>query len=140
MVLHFRYYKFACGVCGKIYKRSLSPFLLGTGRRKCSKCGAVSRDGFREWPELTKMQKFEYVFPTTLLGYFIGVIVVLLFPVFMDLSSSQEKVLMLEIVILFMVMPWVPYFIGRVNRIRESIARLERHKVFGDTDEFILSA
>lgn len=43
-------------------------------------------------------------------------------------------------VILFMVLPWAPYFIGRASRIGESVARLERHKVFGDTDEFMLSA
>jgi len=139
-MLHFRYYKFVCGVCREVYKRSLSPFLLSTGQRRCPKCGAVFKDGFREWPELTKMQKFEYVFPTTVLGYFIGVIVVLLFVIFMDVSSSQEKLFMSEMVILLMMMPWVPYFSGRVKSIRESVARLERHKVFGDTDEFILSA
>jgi hypothetical protein len=45
-LLRFRHDKFACGVYRRIYKRSLSPFLIGTGRRKCPKCNAVPNDGF----------------------------------------------------------------------------------------------
>jgi hypothetical protein len=99
----------------------------------------VFNDGSYEWPELTKMQKFEYIFPATVLGYLGGVIIVFAFILSAD-WSSREKLFMSEMITLLMVMPWAPYFIGRLNRIRESVARLERHKVYGDTDEFILSA
>jgi hypothetical protein len=139
MLFHFRYYRFICKACGKTYARSLSPFLLGTGRRKCPKCGAVFCDGFREWPELGKIQRFEYVFPTTVLGYFGGIIVVLIAVLFME-SQVDDRLFMSEMVFLLMIMPWAPYFMGRAKRIRESIARFERHRVFGDTDESILSA
>ena len=52
----------------------------------------------------------------------------------MDLPP-QVKLFMWELVILFVFLPWVPYLIGRAT-----VARLERHRVFGDTDEFILLA
>jgi hypothetical protein len=95
--------------------------------------------GFGEWPRLSKVRRFEYLFPTAVLGHFDGALLVLVLVAVMDLPS-QVKLFMWEMVILFMVLPWAPYFIGGASRIGESVARLERHKVFGDTDEFILSA
>ena len=138
-LLYFKTYRFYCPLCGKAYARSVSPLLLGKGRRKCPKCGGVFNDGAREWWELTRMQGFEYVFPATVLGYLGGVVVVVAFIWSTD-WSPREKLFMSEMIALLMVMPWAPYFIGLAKRVRESVARLGRHKVFGDTDEFILSA
>src|SRR3974390_1334662 len=131
-LLYFKTYRFYCPLCGKAYARSVSPLLLGTGRRKC-------QDGAREWWELTRMQRFEYVFPATVLGYLGGVVVVVAFILSTD-WSPREKVFMADMIALLMVIPLAPYFIGLAKRVRESVARLGRHKVFGDTDEFILSA
>jgi hypothetical protein len=72
------------------------------------------------------------------LGYFGGVAATVVVMFFME-SGSRERVFYVEMILLFMCLPWMPYFIGRARRVRESTERLERHKVFGDTDGFILS-
>jgi hypothetical protein len=84
------------------------------------------------------MQRIEYFAPTTVLGYFGGVLATMI-GIFLLEAGSQERIFYLEMIALFMLLPWLPYFIGRARRMTESTERLERHKVFGDTDEFILS-
>jgi hypothetical protein len=68
----WRYFKFFCTNCKQVYLRSLSPFQLGSGKRRCPKCAMISNDGSREWPELRPIQKFEYAFSTMFLGYMGG--------------------------------------------------------------------
>ena len=63
-------YPFECAACGRVYARSISPFLLGTGRRRCKKCQEVFADGSREWRELSRFEKFKYLFPALALGWF----------------------------------------------------------------------
>jgi hypothetical protein len=137
-MLYIRYYNFSCSHCGRGYGGSLSPFQLGTGRRRCKNCNTVFNDGSREWPELTKMQKFEYVFPTTVLGY-MGAFLIVIGTAYWIGSDLHEKLFLVELMLFLMGLPWVPYFIGRARRIRQSVERFERHRVFGDTEEFILS-
>jgi hypothetical protein len=137
-VLYIRFYQFSCQACGKQYKTSLSPFPLGTGRRRCKNCSTVFNDGSREWAELSGMQKFEYIFPTTVLGYF-GAFILVLSAAYWIGTDAREKLFLVEMMILLMGFPWIPYFMIRAKEIRASRERHERHKVFGDTDEFILS-
>jgi hypothetical protein len=138
LFLHLRFYRFHCPVCKRRYLMSVSPVLLGTGRRRCEKCQSVFNDGSHEWPELSGQQKFEYVAPTTVLGYFGGVVLTFV-AIFILEPGTRERIFYTEMILLFMCLPWVPYFVGRARRVRESTDRLDRHKVFGDTDEFILS-
>jgi hypothetical protein len=137
-LLYVRYYRFYCQACGKKYTSSLSPLQLGTGRRRCQKCAAVFNDGSREWSQLSGMQKFEYIFPTMVLGYLCAFALVI-GTAFWIGGDGKEKLFLVELMVLLMGFPWIPYFLIRAKRISESRERHERHKVFGDTDEFILS-
>ena len=133
-----RYYSFSCTACGRHYAEKLSPVLLGTGKRRCKKCGAVFRDGCKEWPQLEGSQKFQYFFPTMVLGFF-GAGVVLPLAVAWLIRDQPEVVLPMGVIaFLTFALPWIPYFLLQWRHIPKSRARYERHRVFGDTDEFVL--
>jgi hypothetical protein len=133
----WRYYTFSCTNCRKAYLRSLSPFQLGTGKRRCQACATVFHDGSREWPELRPMQKFEYVFPTMVLGYF-GALMVTVGYAFYVAADSQELGLMLGVLALCMMVPWIPYFLKRRDAIRSSRERFVRRQLLGSSEDVIL--
>ena len=137
-MLYFRYYSFRCAACGRKYTDSLSPFLLGTGRRKCKRCDTVFADGSREWPELSRGERFEYLFPVMVLA-FLGAAVLVTAVACLDGVDWEERLREMGAVAAVMVAPWAPYFLWRAHLIRKSKERFERHRLFGDTDEFILS-
>jgi predicted RNA-binding Zn-ribbon protein involved in translation (DUF1610 family) len=137
-VVILRYYTFNCPACGKEYANRLSSVLLGTGKRKCKKCGAVFLDGCKEWPELSGSQKFQYFFPTVVLGFVTGGVLVGAFAIFTFGDDLRMGFFMSGVVLSMFAMPWVPYFLLQRRHIPESRERYERHKVFGDTDEFVL--
>ena len=131
------YYTFSCTSCGKIYLKSLSPLPLGTGKRRCQAYAAVFQDAAREWPELRSMQKFEYVFPTMVLGYF-GAMIVIIGYAFYVATDSRELNLMLGVLALCMLLPWVPYFLRRRDAIRASKERFLRRELLGSNEDVIL--
>jgi hypothetical protein len=67
---HYRY-EFFCPKCGKRIAIALSAFILGPGWRRCRKCGEVIRDGSREWDELARRNRLEYLLSDAMLHYFI---------------------------------------------------------------------
>jgi hypothetical protein len=119
--------------------RSLSPFQLGTGKRRCQNCTVVFADDSREWPELKGMQKFEYIWPTMVLGYFGAMIVIIGFAIYAA-ADLRELDLMLGVLGLCMLLPWVPYFLRRRDAIRASKERFARRQVLGAAGDEILPA
>ncbi len=131
------YTNFCCPDCWQPYMSSLSPLHLGTGRRRCPNCGAIFCDGSREWPELTRMERFEYVFPATVL-VFTSVAVILMVVALVVSNSLREWDLMAGVVSFTMVLPWLPYFLSRRTQIVESKERYARKLALGGSDELIL--
>ena len=138
-MLHIRYYSFSCTACGRKYTDSLSPFLLGTGRRRCKKCNNVFSDGSREWPQLKRGERFEYLFPVMALAG-LGAAVLILGVAYLDGLDWEERFREMGAVAAVMVVPWTPYFMWRWHLIRKSKERFARRQIFGETDEFILPA
>jgi hypothetical protein len=136
--MYIRYYYFRCSACSRKYTTSLSPILLGTGRRRCKKCNNVFADGTCEWPQMSVRDKFHFLFPfMVLIG--IGLVTIILGAAFYIFENwNGRKELLSAAAILFA--PLVLYFLWRGHLIRESTERFARHQAFGDTEEFILSA
>ena len=83
------------------------------------------------------MQKFEYVCPTMVLGYFGGLAVVIGFA-FFAAADSRELELMLGVLALCMMLPWTPYFLSRRDAIRSSNERFLRRQTLGSSEGLIL--
>lgn len=136
-MLVWRSYQFRCPHCAKVYKRSLTPLQLGTGKRRCQHCATVFDDGSKEWPDLLPIKKFEYIFPTMTLGYFGGLAIVIGYALVIA-ADLRELDLMMGVLVLCMILPWLPYFLSRLSEIRRSKDRFERRAKFGMTEELIL--
>jgi hypothetical protein len=128
---------FYCPECRQEYARSIIPFQPGSGLRRCPQCTAVNRDASREWPELKKIGKFEFLFPTTVLGY-MGAVIVTLIIVIPQMSDGAERNSTLGVVALLMLLPWVPYFLKRQRAIKGSVARFAQRTVLQEGVEIIL--
>ena len=133
----WRWYIYTCPICRKTYQRSLSPFQLGSGKRRCPNCTSVFDDGTKEWPELLPMKKFEYVCPTMVTGYFGGAAIVIGYAFFAAVNS-RELNLMLGVLLLCMILPWIPYFLSRRDAIRSFRERFVRRQSLGDGQDVIL--
>src|SRR5258708_7291898 len=118
-----RRYIFYCPECRKEYARSLSPFQRGSGLGRCLHCTAVDRDASREWPELKKIEKFEFLFPTAALGYRVAVIVTWII-VIPQMSDGAERNSTLDVVA--RLLPWIPYFLKRQSANEDSVARFAK--------------
>ena len=138
MAFGYVYYRFRCGVCTREYTNRLSPILLGTGRRRCKGCGSVFPDGCKEWPELTRGERFRYFLPPTVLGFVLGAVIVALASIL--ISPDDVGMALGGILFLIFVLPWLPYFLLQWRYIPKSRDRYARRLVMGNGDEFILSA
>ena len=85
------------------------------------------------------MQKFEYICPTMVLGYFGGLVVVI-GVAFFAAVDLRELELMLGVLTLCMILPWIPYFLSRRDLIRSSKERFVRRQTFGSSEDLILPA
>jgi hypothetical protein len=85
------------------------------------------------------MQKFEYICPTMVLGYFGGLVIVIGFALFAA-ADSRELELMLGVLALCMILPWTPYFLSRRDSVRSSKERFARRQTFGSNEDLILPA
>ena len=132
-----RRYIFYCPECRKEYARSISPFQLGSGLRRCPHCTAVNRDASREWPEWKKIEKFEFLFPTAVLGY-MGAVIATLIMVIPQMSDGAERNSTRGVVALLMLLPWVPYFLKRQRAIKDSVARFAKRTALQEGVEIIL--
>ena len=135
-----RNFKFHCPACRRIYARSLTPVQLGTGRRRCMGCGNTFRDGSQEWPQLGGWERFQYLFPIMIPVWIATVVgaVILYWAPWPDSIRGRE--LYVAQFLAAVVVPWVPFYLWRAHLISKSVERFERQRVFGDTDESILSA
>jgi hypothetical protein len=139
VLLVWRSYKFSCSSCRRIYATKFSPVLLGTGRRRCKACGTVFHDGCKEWPELTGQQKFQYFFPITVLACFLAAVAVALASVVIFHDEMSIGLELATFVFLIVMLPWVPYVVLQWRQISVSQARFAWRRVFGETDESVLS-
>jgi hypothetical protein len=133
------FYSFICGNCGAQYATSLSPFLLGSGRRRCKWCDTVFADGSEEWPQLKPDERFEYLFPTTVLGYVGGAALTVIL-VFFSAGNLQDKLTFEVASAIVMFTPCLPYFLWRWYEVRKSRHRHEQHLLSDGTDQSILRA
>jgi hypothetical protein len=95
-------------------------------------------DGCKEWPELTAAQKFQYFFPTVVLGFVLGAILMGIFAILGFREDLGLGLVMGAVAFGMFALPWVPYLLLQWRHIPASRERYERHRVFGDTEEFIL--
>ena len=54
-----------CLQCGTVFAQTLArePIWLGTGSRRCKKCGAAIPDGSKEWPQLSSAEAWSFFIP-----------------------------------------------------------------------------
>lgn len=106
----FRWHSFVCPKCDATYQRSLSPYPLGPGMRRCERCFQEIRDGSREWPELEPVEKFKFLFPMTVIGWRAGTVVVGIGRVLASWPDEHAAGIGL-FSFGFFALPWVPYFV-----------------------------
>jgi hypothetical protein len=124
--------------CGNRFGEKLSPVLLGSGKRLCKKCGAVFREGCKEWTQRNGSEKNQHFFSTMVLG-FSGAASVLPVVATRYVRDPLEVALPMAVIIfLIFTLPWIPPFLLEWLHIPRSRVRCERHRIFGDTDGFIL--
>jgi hypothetical protein len=99
---------------------------LGTGWRRCKKCGEVTRDGSREWDELEHSNKLEYLFPGALRHYVI-LLVLISAIIAMKFDNVQEAQTTIVWMVLMSAIIWLPGVLLRLRRIRESRERFITH-------------
>jgi hypothetical protein len=60
-----QWWKHCCSRCGNVYAQTLAqkPIWLGTGSRRCKKCGTAFSDGSKEWPQLSSAERWSFVIP-----------------------------------------------------------------------------
>lgn len=119
-MLLIRTYEFFCPNCNQRFARSLSPMLLGPGRRKCRHCGLLFADGSQEWPALSSSDKFRFLFPVTILGGILGVIG---FAVASRYAVNDEDNWIRWLTLEIMAAPFVPYFLLRWFQVHRSRRR-----------------
>ena len=120
----FRWYHFTCPACGEDFARSLSPYLLGPGTRTCERCLQLTADGSREWPELGRAQKIEFLFPVTVIGWLGAAVVVGIAGVVIGWPDLEQSIGIGLIGFLFFALPWMPYFLRRWHQVRQSRQRM----------------
>jgi hypothetical protein len=122
---HYRY-EFFCPKCGKRFSMTMSLFLLGPGWRRCKKCGEVVRDGSREWDELQRWEKLDYVLPSSMRHYLI--VLVLISAIIMIASDSWRNALpTVGWMIVTSIIIWLPVLLLKSRRVRESRERFALH-------------
>jgi len=84
-------------------------------------------------------QKLEFFFPMMVLGWLTGILLTVLEMLFSN-SAWPDRFRDASGFLEFFIAPLVPYFLWRWHSIRNSKERFARHRIFGDTDEFILPA
>jgi hypothetical protein len=97
----------------------------------------VFGDDSRQWPEHKGIEKFEFLLPTTVLGY-LGVVLATMIVVIPQMADAGERNLELGVIALSMLLPWAPCFLRRQIEIRNLIARFERRKSLQEGIQIIL--
>ncbi len=122
---HYRY-EFFCPKCGTRFSMTMSPFLLGPGWRRCKKCGEVVRDGSREWDELHRWERLEYVAPSAMRHYLILLvlisgIIVIASDGWRDARTTVSWMVVTSAII------WLPGLLLKSRKVRESRERFVLH-------------
>jgi hypothetical protein len=133
-----RYYSFKCPRCGQEYTNRMSRILLGTGKRRCRTCEEVFNDGCKEWPELTRSEKFDYFLPTTTLGFVAGALIMAAIAIYISKDDLTSAFSIAGFILLMFAAPWIPFFLLQWRHVPKSKARFERRRAFGNSDEFVL--
>lgn len=130
-----RWTVYKCPLCRKIFKIAWGPesVLLGPGQRVCNGCGAVFEDGSREWPNLTRGEKQQYLFPVSVIGVFGGLLVVcivtLLFPFVLPDAGGSVNWKVAAAFAIFAVVLFGFWFLSRCLEISRSRGRHRQFEV-----------
>src|SRR5260370_38857313 len=122
---HYHYDRF-CSKCGGRITIALSAFRLGTGWRRCRKCGEVTRDGSREWDELTRGEKAEYMWPQAMRHYF-ALFVLVAVIIAAKSGNWHDSRVALTWMSLASIILWMPGLFLRCIRMQESRKRFARY-------------
>lgn len=117
----WQWYRFTCPHCGGDLGKSLSAVRAGTGKEVCLYCWK-EYVGSKEWPQMSLADKFDLLFPPTVLIY-IGVALILAISGVMAGYDSHEKLFLGFMGFSLFALPWVPYFVKRYRQIVRSKPR-----------------
>jgi hypothetical protein len=117
----WQWHHFACPHCGGDLGKSLSAISVGPSRRVCPSCWKEYL-GPGEWPQLSFGERFDYLFPMTVLMY-LGLAVVLVVTGAISGDDSHEKLFLGSVAFALFFIPWLPYFAKRFLEITRSKAR-----------------
>lgn len=88
-LLRFRYDNLPAACAGE-FTRGRARFGLAQGAGSARSVMRCRTAGFGEWPRLSKVRRFEYLFPTAALGYFDGALLVMVLAAVMDLPTQVK--------------------------------------------------
>ena len=118
-----RWTSYHCPECGHVFRRDywVNSVHLGTGKRTCSRCGAVFDDGSREWPELPRVRKARVLCPPLLTGICGGFLLAGVLTCFLPPKGVGAALIMLMFDLVLVAawslvrLPWVIQSVHRYN-------------------------
>jgi len=117
-----------CPHCRSVYKLApgLGDVFLGKGERTCSKCEKAFRDRSQEWPELSTLDRFFFLFPGAVcIWTLLGIIFRALFS-WAGWTFGKTQIL-LPAALIF-VTPLIAWFVFRGFQVARSIHRFDLHR------------
>ena len=114
---------YRCPCCRSVYKVILGPgdIFLGEGRRNCSHCHKGFRDRSKEWPVLTSLEQFFYLFPTVVCGWVLFALIICGLLAWSEGALGTIRIALLTAS--FFVIPLMAWFAVRGYQIARSIHR-----------------
>jgi hypothetical protein len=114
---------YRCPNCRSIYKVILGPgdVFLGEGNRTCSKCHEEFRDRSKEWPIVSSIDRFLFLFPMVVGGWMLIALVACILFSYEAWNLGTTPVLMIGAV--FFGLPLLAWFLFRGYQIASSVHR-----------------
>jgi len=118
---------YRCPNCRKAYKMVLGPgdVFLGEGERTCSKCRTEFRDRAKEWPMLSALDRFFFLFPGFVCGWLLIALISCSLLSWFEWTRGTTTVL-IPVAISFAA-PLIAWFVFRSWQIVRSVHRFNLH-------------
>jgi len=119
---------YRCPCCRSAFKVILGPgdIFLGEGRRNCSRCHKAFRDRSKEWPALTSLERFFYLFPTVVCGWVLIALMVCGLLAWSGWTVGAIRVALPAVS--FFVIPLMAWFAVRSYQIARSVHRFHLYR------------
>lgn len=115
--------KHRCPFCRRVYAQTVSNVRLGPGVRRCSKCGRTFRDGSIEWPDASRDERREYLFPAVARISLLGELILASLLGLLARADRSGEIAIAIFVFLLAVFPWLLRLIICRLFIQRSIVR-----------------